>query len=274
MKALGMNLRNKIIANNNTKQSIRLAKDKLVFKQLMLKNGITVPKTYFTIKSIDNIHDVSAFPDEFVIKPNKGYGGKGIIILRRKDNVFWTAAGQPLSFRKIKQHIEKIIDGQYSEYLDNDEAIVEERIYPSSFLELRAPVGLPDIRVLTVAFNPVMAMIRYPTFDSDGKANLSAGALGIGIEMQSGRLKYIYSKKKHRYFEGSYLGTGNKSIPKWSEILRISRYASMLSSLAFGGIDLVLDRNERVVVIEANAHPGLEIQNVNLKSLRHYINFK
>jgi hypothetical protein len=41
---------------------------------------------------------------------------------------------------------------------------------------------------------PVMAMIRIPTAESGGKANIHGGACAAGIDIGSGRLTYISSK--------------------------------------------------------------------------------
>jgi len=268
MKALGMNLRNRLILRFNPKQAIRATKDKLNFKQMLLKHRIAAPRTYAVIRSIHDMKTITFLPDEFVIKPNRGFGGKGILILRRKENVFWTASQRLLSLHDIKRHIEKILDGQYSEYAENDSVIVEERLYPSDALIFREAVGLPDIRVICCRGRPVMAMIRYPTTISDGKANLSAGALGIGIELGTGRLTQIYSKAQHRYYPLSHLEIGDDfRVPFWIYILKIASYAARISGLELAGIDLIIDKMNRIMVLEANPYPGLEIQNVNMHSM-------
>jgi hypothetical protein len=46
--------------------------------------------------------------------------------------------------------------------------------------------GIPDIRVIVFNHVPVMAMLRLPTKESDGKANLQHGALGLGIDLSNG----------------------------------------------------------------------------------------
>ena len=46
--------------------------------------------------------------------------------------------------------------------------------------------GAPDIRIIVYNKVPVMAMLRLPTRESDGKANLQQGAVGVGIDMATG----------------------------------------------------------------------------------------
>ena len=43
---------------------------------------------------------------------------------------------------------------------------------------------------------PVMAMLRLPTKESQGRANLAQGALGVGIDMASGKPTHIARKFK------------------------------------------------------------------------------
>ena len=57
--------------------------------------------------------------------------------------------------------------------------MIEKKIVISSEVDLLGKFGLPDIRVIVYNMVPVMAMLRVPTAESDGKANLHAGACGV-----------------------------------------------------------------------------------------------
>ena len=50
--------------------------------------------------------------------------------------------------------------------------IIEKKIILTKEIELFATYGLPDIRVIAYNKVPVMAMLRIPTKESDGKANI------------------------------------------------------------------------------------------------------
>ncbi|HBZ98517.1 MAG TPA: alpha-L-glutamate ligase-like protein, partial [Pseudomonas sp.] len=40
---------------------------------------------------------------------------------------------------------------------------------------------VPDIRIIVLMGYPIMAMLRLPTRQSGGKANLHQGAIGVGV---------------------------------------------------------------------------------------------
>ena len=67
-----------------------------------------------------------------------------------------------------------------------DVAFFEQRL---TLLKLFKPYsfkGIPDIRVIVFNKVPVMAMLRLPTQESGGKANLQQGAIGVGIDLATG----------------------------------------------------------------------------------------
>ena len=46
--------------------------------------------------------------------------------------------------------------------------------------------GTPDIRIIIFNKVPVMAMLRLPTKESGGRANLHQGAIGVGVDIATG----------------------------------------------------------------------------------------
>lgn len=268
LSPLGMNLRNYVITDLNSKTSLHLAKDKASFKHLLEKNGIPTTRTYYEIRDFSDVRLIPQFPEEFVVKPSGGLGGNGIILLKKKDNFFYNPSGDKYSLNDIKRHIRKILDGDFSGYREKDLAIIEERIYPSQKLQFKNAVGLPDIRIFCHNFEPIMAMMRYPTFKSKGRSNLAAGALGIGIDLEKGTISFIHSKKAKTEFLPEDLAIPLSFImPKWEEMKIIAKRSSALLKLKFSGVDLCLDSNDRILVLEINGRPGLEIQNINENSL-------
>ncbi|GGD60251.1 hypothetical protein GRI62_00255 [Erythrobacter arachoides] len=57
-------------------------------------------------------------------------------------------------------------------------------------------------------------------------------------------------------------------VPDWDVVLDISSKCSAAIGLGYLGCDIILDENDGPMVIEVNAHPGIEIQNINQKGLR------
>ena len=57
----------------------------------------------------------------------------------------------------------------------------------TSIFEQVAVGGTPDVRIILYRGVPVMAMVRLPTRQSRGRANLHQGAVAAGIHLRSGR---------------------------------------------------------------------------------------
>lgn len=269
---LGMNYRNRLIRNLNSREALRMAKDKSGFKKILEENLIPVPKTHFLINDYLDLSQVSFFPDEFVVKPNRGSGGSGIIVLKKSGDFFVNPAGDKYEDKDIRKHIKKILGGEFSGYTGDTQAIIEERIYPSPKLMFRRSAGLPDIRVWCYMHKPVMAMMRFSTIGSKGRANLAKGAIGMGIDLDNGRITHIHMKGQRKLFRLEDFDIPRTfAIPKWKEIKELAVKASKLIDLKVAGADIVLDINDRVMMLEINGRPGLEIQNINEKSLLPYL---
>lgn len=267
-KPVGMNMRNHVIQACNPQSSLLLAKNKIATKKLLSGHGILMPESYFEIEKSGEFSLEEKFPDEFVLKPNCGHGGSGILVLKRKEDGFLDPAGRLHSHKEIKKHVLKILDGEYSGFLEKDIMIVEERLYPSPKITFRHAAGLPDIRIFCINFVPVMAMMRYATRGTNGRANLSMGAIGMSIDIESGVLGHLHQKKEQEKLSFEDFGIPSGFVmPKWEEMKAVAVKASKLSGLKISGIDLILDKDDRVMVLEINGRPGIEIQNINEKSL-------
>ncbi len=265
---LGMNYRNRMIRDLNPLPALHLAKDKTAFKRILIANAVRTPRTYHEIHDYSDMRLIGEFPSQFVIKPSRGYGGSGIVLLNRQDAHFVDPVGRKYRDVDLRSHIRKVIDGDYSGYLERDTAIIEERIYPSKKLQFRNSLGLPDVRVFCHEFEPIMAMLRYPTFKSRGRANLTTGAIGMGIDIHTGNITFIHSKKvKNEFKLGDLEIPLDFRLPKWAEIRQVASKCSRLSGLGFSGVDVILNAEDEIMVLEINGRPGLEIQNINEDSL-------
>ncbi|MBI4285492.1 MAG: hypothetical protein HY670_06285 [Chloroflexi bacterium] len=265
---LGMNARNCLIRRLNSPAALRLAKDKVSFKEVLQKNGIATPQSYHVIHDYTDMRLIGMFPDEFVVKPARGYGGNGIILLHKANGGYVNPSGDRYTTIDVKWHIRKILDGEFSGYIERDQAIIEERIYPSAKLQFKDAIGLLDIRVFCYRFQPIMGMLRYPTLASKGRANLSRGALGIGLDLATGTITYIHSKKYHKEYSPEEFGIPSTFVmPLWDEMKQLAIRCAELADLLLCGVDIVLSDKDIPMVLEVNGRPGLEIQNINESSL-------
>jgi alpha-L-glutamate ligase-like protein len=281
LSILGMNARNmRFLRPYNRRSAIRIADDKLLTKRVLEQHGIPTQKVYAVVTRGRELANFrwDRLPSSFVIKPNRGYGGGGIIVIRHRkktapdeeptyisvDRTEW-----PVS--KLNEHIRDILDGRFSLTSSPDLTIIEERIKLHSAFEEVTFRGIPDIRIIVFNRVPVMAMVRLPTEKSKGKANVAQGAVAVGIDLANGTATNSILKKPKRIIIENHPDTGAEllglEVPFWDEILQIAVKTSEASGLNFIGVDIALDRDKGPVVMELNARPGLEIQVANLAPL-------
>lgn len=270
---LGINARNLLyIRPYNPKKAIKLADDKIKTKQFLSTRDVPVPRLYGIIKNSEEVtkYDLNSLPSSFVIKPNHGFGGEGIIPITAKKDGYWiTAGGKKLNKREIHDHINDIVDGRFSIGNISDTAFFEQYVVSDERVGKYSYEGLPDIRVVVHNLIPVMAMLRLPTKESGGKANLHLGAVGVGIDIAKGEATHISYKNKiiDELPDGRGKIRGVK-IPFWDDILLIASKVQLITNLGYMAIDICLDKNTGPVLLEINARAGLGVQIANLAPLR------
>jgi hypothetical protein len=95
-------------------------------------------------------------------------------ILEHKPDVY-QIGNETFSDNEFRRQLLDIIDGKYSMTLGNDKIIVEEKLIPGELFKEFCQWGLADIRIIVFNLVPVATMIRVPTEESKGKANLAQG---------------------------------------------------------------------------------------------------
>ncbi|MCX6762876.1 MAG: RimK/LysX family protein [Candidatus Moranbacteria bacterium] len=275
-KILGMNARNlQFIRPNNLRRAKRLADDKLLSKRVLKKADLPVPDLIAKIRSTDELENFgwNTLPDSWVLKPNRGFGGEGILVVYGKkkntDDIWIKADGTLVTINDIKTHISNILDGSFSLSGVPDIAFFEERLKLLKLFKPYAFKGIPDIRIIIYNKVPVMAMLRLPTRESSGKANLQQGGVGVGIDMASGVTTTAVFHKNTiiEYLPGTRLVLSGIKIPYWKTILNLAVRAQEISGLGFLGADIAIDRDRGPVFLELNARSGLSIQIANLDGL-------
>jgi alpha-L-glutamate ligase-like protein len=285
-KLLGMNSRNlDYIRPYNRKKAKKLADDKILSKRVLKKGGIPVPKLLAKIRSVEELEnfDWSSLPSGFALKPNRGYGGGGIMVVygRKKISknddaenptspVWIKSDGSRVTVEDLKSHILNILDGAFSLANMPDIAFFEERLTLLKLFKPYAYKGIPDIRVIVFNRIPVMAMLRLPTKESGGKANLQQGGIGVGIDLATGvtTTAVLGKGKIIDYVPGTRMLLSGIRIPYWKDILLLAVKSQEVSGMGFLGADVAIDRERGPVFLEINARPGLSIQVANLSGLK------
>lgn len=266
---LSINQRNaEYVLRYNDRKLYPLVDDKLKTKQLALKGGIGVPALYFCIKTEHDIQELSdklTKYNDFVIKPARGAGGDGIIVVTGQlMNRYRLVNGKLISQEELKYHFSSILSGIYSLGGHADYAIVEKRVIVDPVFSDVSFEGIPDIRIITLLGYPAMAMLRLPTRLSNGKANLHQGAIGVGIDIKTGMtLKGVFHNDIIDIHPDTLNSIENIKIPYWTSMLTFAAQCYELTNLGYLGVDIVLDREHGPMMLELNARPGLNIQIAN-----------
>ena len=270
---LGINARNLMYVHGlNPRRHFPLADDKIKTKAALLSARIPVPATLAVLSNISDVIQARALlleTGDFVIKPSRGRRGSGILIVTGVDGDQFTGSdGRSHSWEDLRQAMGDILFGVHS-FGRDDRVLVERRIRAHHELRALAVDGLPDIRVILLGGEPVMAMMRVPTRASGGRANLHQGALGVGLRLSDGVAeRCLLDGKPVGAHPDRFVPVVGYAIPLWSDVIDVACRAATALPLPYLGIDVVITEDEGPLIMEVNVRPGLEIQNVNGRGLR------
>jgi alpha-L-glutamate ligase-like protein len=273
-EALGMNRRNlAFLVPYNPQPLFALVDHKPSAKRRIAAAGIPVPATYAELAlhwDLRRLRDVVAPHRDFVVKPARGAGGGGVLVVVGRDgDAFVKASGARLSLAELADHCAEILAGAFSLRQHADEVLIEYRVQADEVLGALSYRGVPDVRVLVFRGVPVQAMIRLPTRASDGRANLHMGGMGVGVDLLSGVTVHGVlggrAVTTHPDLGRSVIGVG---VPRWDEVLAIAAGCYDAIPLGLLGVDVVLDARLGPLVLEMNARPGLTIQLASGRGVR------
>ncbi len=270
---LGINSRNRnLVYQHNEKGLLRLAADKLASKEALKHLGIPVPDTLFVIegqKEINQLEQQLNKYNSFVIKPNQGSQGKGILVIRDKHHDYLSASGKPYNLDDLKKHIKEILIGHHSQSGDQDIAYLEPLIEQDESLNQICDLGLSDIRVILGKGRVISAMLRMPTQHSSGKANLHQGAIGIAIDIETGiTSRALYKNKSIQQHPDNQAQLIGIQIPYWPQIISMAIASYKAIPLGYLGVDVCLSQQQGPLILEVNGRAGLEIQNIQQQGLK------
>lgn len=272
---LGINARNlHYLSRYNSKTKKKLADDKIGTKHFLQARGLGVAKLYASLKTLPELRNFNpkTLPKSFVIKPNRGYGGEGIIAIQKTSgNTYTDVNDKKYKWDYLFQHCTSILDGKFAISGLHDKVLFEELLISDDYFNKYIEAGLPDIRIIVFKYVPVIAMLRLPTIESHGKANLHIGAIGIGIDIGTGKTTYgvKYNKLIKKLPNGSPINS--IVIPHWDEILLAASRTQYMTQVGFLAVDIAL-ATSGIKILEINARAGLAIQISNQVMLRNRLN--
>jgi alpha-L-glutamate ligase-like protein len=271
---LGLNARAQLFAYNyNTKRGKNIADSKIQTARVLKKIGVPHPAIYYKFADPKDVFqfDWNSLPDKFALKPSRGMGGEGIIVVKRrlKDGGWLTTQKDRVYIDDLKLHVLDILEGAYSMGNVPDVAFVQEYVGRAKAFRRWAYRGTPDIRIIVFNKVPVMAMLRLPTKESAGRANLHQGAIGVGVDIATGiTTKAIWHGEQIIFKPGTERKLRGLKIPGWTTILETAVQAQIASGLGYVGVDIVVHPEKGPMVLELNAQPGLQIQLANMEGLK------
>ncbi len=269
-----MNSRNaQYILPCNPRTFFPLVDNKVITKKLAVRYTIPTPELYHVVSTHADTRSMDAVLDrhnEFVVKPARGSGGSGIMLITKKSGEgYVTQSGKPITKERFIHHIHDILSGIFSLEGLEDSAIIEALIHPDQVFSAVSFQGVPDIRIVVYRGIPVMAMTRLPTRSSDGKANLHRGAIGAGIDIQTGiTMTAVHNSRIVTHHPDTNNPVTGITVPFWDKMLHMASLASDMTNLHYLGTDFVLDQERGPVLLELNARPGLAIQVANRCGLK------
>jgi alpha-L-glutamate ligase-like protein len=278
---LGLNARTQLFSYPyNTRIGKKTADSKLLSYRILKHEGIPTPAVFKKFKVPGEIATFNweSIPSSFALKPSRGLGGEGIIVVKKRalrlaqgkqESAWITTQRDKVTVADLKLHALDILEGAYSMSNIPDVAFIQEYVGRHKAFRKYSYRGTPDIRVIVFNKVPVMAMLRLPTRESGGRANLHQGALGVGIDMATGiTTKAIWHGNPIRYKPETKRKLHGIKIPSWTLCLETAVRAQMVSGLGYLGVDIVLHPEKGPMVLELNAQPGLQIQLANMEGLR------
>lgn len=277
-QVLGMNARSRLFTGKyNSRRAKKVADSKIQTDKVLKKAGVPKPDIYAKFRNMEEVYrfDWNGLPNRFALKPSRGLGGEGIIVVKKKieDGVWMTSSKQKVTIDDLRLHSVDILEGAYSMGNEPDVAFIQEYVGRHKAFRKYAFRGTPDIRVIVFNKIPVMAMLRLPTKESGGRANLHQGAIAVGVDISTGiTTKALWHGGFILLKPGSKRKLRGIKIPKWNTILKIAVEAQIASGLGYCGVDVVLHPEKGPMIIEINAQPGLQIQLANGEGLQKRLN--
>ena len=266
---MGINRRNAdFVLKYNKRHLYPIVDDKIITKQRAIEAGIQVPEMYGIIsteKEIEKLDSIIGERNDFVIKPAQGAGGDGILVVAdRFEGNYKTVSGRIINRDEIEYQLSSILTGLYSLGGHRDRALIEYRVTPDQIFKSISYEGVPDIRIIVLMGYPVMAMLRLPTRQSNGKANLHQGAIGVGVDLATGStLRGTWLNRQIAKHPDTANAVDGVQLPFWDGFMKLAAGCYELCGLGYIGVDMVLDQDKGPLILELNARPGLNIQIAN-----------
>lgn len=274
---MGLNERNlRLVAELNPRRLMHLVNDKTITKRLANEANIPNPELVGLIRGSHDMRGLPTMldhPNGVAIKPANGSQGNGILVVTGPmKGGYRLASGRRILYEDLRFHVMNILSGMYSLGGLPDTALIEERVRFAGVFDEISFKGVPDVRIIVLKGVPILCMLRLPTADSDGKANLHKGGVGVGVDLVTGITK---QGMQYGALIDLHPDTANElsglQTPFWEDMLMMAARAYDVTGLGYLGADIVIDVDKGPLLLELNARPGIAIQVANRYGLRAHV---
>ncbi len=230
--------------------------DKYLTLQYLKGLNVPLPKTFGLLEAKDfnkpYINDLlnRVNREELLVKPIEGNRGRGVFIIRRKnESIFIDEGGSEVNIDAFSL---------------NDLSLVQEKVEQHKSISEIYPHSLNTIRLHTLYTHDADVLIlgAYIRFGKGGNIvdNIGAGGIAVGIDYDLGKTSqvgYDNLAKKYYVHPDTKLNFCNLNIPDWEEILKIAQKVQKATFFyKLLGLDIAISK-DGPVVIEINANPEM-----------------
>ena len=147
---LGINARNlACVYPLNPRRNFPRADHKLLCKKLLEEYRVAHPQTLAVYNQYRNLMNLDADIKNlsgFAVKPECGYGGRGILIVTRDDDGGLRAGGKVIGIDELRAHIYRVLTGCFSLEKVSDSAFIEQLVISDDTFK-----GTPEFKLVTAA---------------------------------------------------------------------------------------------------------------------------
>ncbi|WP_179862085.1 sugar-transfer associated ATP-grasp domain-containing protein [Longibacter salinarum] len=252
--------------------------ENLLSKARLAENGLPVPTTYVRVASEKEIRDAwSTIQDlrSFVLKRVDGRGESKTLVLEREEmgtsTVWRSATGQVLTAQDVQRYMAHLVTGG-SRDAEDGQVVVEYRVTVDDMFYQIYPRGLSYISVITYQGEPKFAMVVVPTDASKGRADIDQGALGVGVDIATGKMHPAYDSEGFlAEHPDTYSSIEGVRIWRWEQLLDLAKKTASALPFDYLSMDLVVDAHRGPLVMNVDSRPPVDVQGLSARGLHELL---
>ena len=195
-----------------------------------------------------------------VVRPNRGTGGQGVLVIAPEPDGGCTVNGEPLAWEELERRFRSSVDLVITEFVE--QASYAREVFPES---------TNTVRILTMqddAGRPFVAAAvhRFGTPSSAPADNFMKGGLSVPIDPELGTLGWgvqRFGLKRHERHPVTGAQLAGALVPNWPQVRDgILAAAAQAAFLPFIGWDVILTE-DGFSVIEGNKNSDMQVYQVH-----------